>query len=125
MINHLSTNGEWAAEHLKAGKAVYPNSLYVYDSKTGWQNSPNLNMPKFKTNSKGMRNTQEFSLVPPQGRKRMIILGDSYLFGFEVSNEETTSYVLNKEYLNDWEIINMAVPGTGNRPAVTDLRILR
>jgi hypothetical protein len=106
----LEKECEWARAHLRAGKAVFESEM-VFDADTGWRNKPNLNTETIRTNAQGMRNEQSFEKQPT--RKRLLLVGDSYTFGANVPNEETFAHVLAEEYLEDWDVLNMAVPGTG------------
>ena len=69
-------------------------------------------------NSKGLRD-REFAYEKRDGIKRIIVLGDSFTFGYGVQAEETFSKVLerilNAEGGGDetWEVLNMGVGSTG------------
>jgi len=67
-----------------------------YDSLLGWSNIPGIFIPDMygpsasvRINSQGYRNSQEFSQRVPIGRLRIICSGDSFTFGYGVSNEQT------------------------------------
>ena len=113
-VADISLNNErkWAKAHIREGKAILSADI-VYDPDTGWKNAPNLNNPGEQTNSGGMRNRKEFSKHPMPGRKRLIFVGDSYTYGFLVKNEEAFVTVLANEHLPGWDVLNMAVSGTG------------
>lgn len=108
----LDNERQWAKAHIREGKAILSTDI-TYDPDTGWKNAPNLNKPGEQTNSAGMRNREEFSKHPVPGRKRLIFVGDSYTYGFLVKNEEAFATVLADEHLPGWDVLNMAVPGTG------------
>lgn len=61
------------------------------------------------TNSAGMRE-REVELVKPQGTRRIIGLGDSVMFGWGVSAEETYLRILETQ-LDGVQTLNFAVPG--------------
>jgi len=69
-----------------------------------------------QTNSQGWRGAKEFSLDKDRDTVRVVGLGDSFMFGQGVNQDETALGFLEKE-LNTrfpqkkWEIINTAVPG--------------
>ena len=73
---------------------------------------------RVRTNSVGMRGRREYSVEPPPGVRRVLIVGDSMGFGFGVEDDEAVSAVLEK-LLNArgdpvrWEVINQSVSGTG------------
>ena len=105
----------WVMERLDDGKVDF-DKRFVHDSYAGWKNAPNLDTQdnfgaSIRTNSQNMRNDEDFT-IEPTGKKRLLIVGDSYSFGHGVSNEDTFAYRL-KEYLPDWEIMNLAVSATG------------
>jgi len=106
----------WVRSRLRDGKLDL-DARFVHDPHVGWRNAPSIdvtvvNQGRVRTNSNGMRNHQEVSLEPAPGTKRLLILGDSYAFGFGVDNEETFAYVLD-DTLPGWEVLNFAVSATG------------
>lgn len=106
----------WVKARMADGK-VHFDSRFIYDQYTGWRNAPNIdarpeNLGHIRTNAQGMRNHQEFTLEKPAGKRRLMIVGDSYSFGHGVSNEDTYAYRL-AELLPGWEVMNYAVSATG------------
>jgi len=106
----------WVKARLADGKVSF-DPRFVYDRHAGWANAPNIdttpkNQGRVVTNRFGMRNHQEFPLERIPGKQRMLIVGDSYSFGYGVSNEETFAYRL-AGMLPDWEVMNFAVSATG------------
>jgi len=90
----------------------------------GWSNVPNLEgqtklwnksdgIVYRKHNNKGMRCSKEITYEKPPGVKRIILIGDSFFWGFGVSNSEVVSEVLQQMVGNKIEIINGAVTGYG------------
>jgi len=69
---------------------------------------------RVKTCSRGHRGP-EFSLEKPAGVYRIVTLGDSFMFGLGVDQNECTVRVMEKSLRNklglEIEVINMAVPG--------------
>jgi hypothetical protein len=69
------------------------------------------------TNSHGYRNP-EFSIKKPNQIKRLIMLGDSFAFGYGIEDKQVLSRIL-EEKLNqrnsDWEVINAAY-ASGDSP---------
>lgn len=90
-------------------RGIRPNSEYWLTSIDGtW---------KYKTNSKGFRNTQEFSYAKPENTLRVLSLGDSHTQGYEVRQEFTFSAVLERFLKNqskNAEVINAGVSGFSN-----------
>ena len=106
----------WIKARTQDGKVSF-DSRFEYDATVGWKNAANINtVPKdqgrVRTNSQGMRNDADFALEPVPGRPRLMIVGDSYSFGFGVSNEETYAYELAR-LMPDWDVMNLAVSATG------------
>lgn len=70
-----------------------------------------------RTNSKGIRADREIPYAKPDGVKRIVVLGDSFGMGYEVSLEDSFLNVLEKT-LNyagkKVEIVNLSVSGHGN-----------
>ena len=91
---------------------------YVYDELLGWRNIPNWQATTFgKTlsiNSKGLRDA-EHPYAKPDGVKRILVLGDSFAWGYGVADHETFSAVLEELLANRdaprWEVINTGVSG--------------
>lgn len=71
----------------------------------------------FVTNSKGFRNTKEFTYKKPDNTFRVLSLGDSHTQGHEVRQDLTFSATLER-FLNQHkppaEVINAGVSGFGN-----------
>jgi hypothetical protein len=108
----------WVREHQKAGTATY-YSFDRYDPSKGWRPKPNLKDEKawgdkiLNTNSTGLRGKKDFPYGKNGGRPRILILGDSFTFGDQVSDNETYSHYL-QEMLPNTEVINMGVHGYGH-----------
>ncbi len=90
-----------------------------FDSVRGWALIPNLrNMSVFNgkflnSNSRGIRGAVEYSESPPLGKKRILVLGDSFTFGEEVSDDQTYAHYL-ETLLPDTEVLNFGVHGYGH-----------
>ena len=108
----------WVREHQKSGTATYYASD-MYDATKGWIPKPNLRDVKafnnkiLNTNSKGLRGKKDFPYIKNKERLRILILGDSFTFGDDVSDDETYPHYLQK-MLPDAEVINMGVHGYGH-----------
>jgi len=82
------------------------------------------------TNSSGMRSSREYELRKPTDVRRVLMLGDSFAFGFGVEDDEVISAVL--EHLlnaqnNDgqkFEVINLSVSGSGQAEQLVTYREL-
>ncbi len=107
-----SREWRWADRHLREGAAVLPGEA-VYDPIVGWRTVPNMNLNGVRTNSAGMRSPHEFSEEWTRGRRRLLLVGDSYTFGSFVEDEISYHQVLGRDHLPDWEILNLGVAGYG------------
>jgi len=90
-------------------RGIRPNAEFWHTSIDGsWQ---------FVTNSKGFRNTKEFTYKKPANALRVLSLGDSHTQGHEVRQDLTFSATLER-FLNQHkppaEVINTGVSGFGN-----------
>jgi len=124
IAKHLHANEDytyirnWVNEHKKFRIDAY-YLFDVYDDSRGWRTKPNVTALKvfdnkiLNTNSQGLRGKQEFSLTRDRQKLRILILGDSFTFGDEVSDDETYSHYL-QQLLPQAEVINMGVHGYGH-----------
>lgn len=96
----------------------------TYHQLLGWVNMPNVSgriqpwrfLPAsvYRThNSNGLRSTREISYDKPAGIKRIMLIGDSYFWGYGVNDQEVLSEVLQQMVGSNIEIINGAVTGYG------------
>lgn len=114
----LSWRRSWMSRHQELGKEIY-YKFDIYDSSKGWISKPNLRDMKvfddkvLNTNSKGFRGKNEYPYSKNQDKVRILVLGDSYTFGDEVSDNETYSYYL-QEMIPNAEVINLGVHGYGH-----------
>jgi hypothetical protein len=92
--------------------------FWEYDDLLGWSHRPNqrgrFNHPDFSVevsiNSLGMRD-REYPRERTE-KKRMLVLGDSFGFGFGVEHNQRFSELLENRHL-DWEIMDGSVSGYG------------
>lgn len=91
-----------------------------YHPLLGWTNKPNLSgdVKVFGTrnrffrrthNGMGLRSLREFASVKRPGVKRLLLLGDSFFWGYGVDDREVISEVLQDMVGDEVEIINGAV----------------
>jgi hypothetical protein len=104
----------------KIFKSHWRRSPHCYDSIVGWWHLPNLtaHLPLgetfhlFRSNTDGMRADRDFPKETPQGRKRIVLLGDSYTAGDGVSNGERFGDLL-ESYHPRLDTLNFALNGSG------------
>jgi hypothetical protein len=90
--------------------------FWTYDPLLGWAHRPNqqgpLIYPDFSisvsNNSRGLRDDEH--PLERTGKKRMLVLGDSFAWGFGVELRQRFSEILEARH-SDWEIINASVSG--------------
>jgi len=92
---------------------------YLYDERLGWKNIPHWKWTslgeKLTINSKGLRD-QEHAHHKPPGTRRILVLGDSYAWGYGVSDEMLFSEILEQRLRGQqisWQVINSGVSGWG------------
>ena len=82
--------------------------------------SPDVNVA-FRINAQGMRADEDYAYAKPQGRRRIICLGDSFTAGYEVEQEETFARVLERELTargHSAQVLNAGVSGYSNAEAL-------
>ncbi len=97
-------------------------SVIRYDPLLGWSLEPNSSLVsvdsqrdfhyRIDVNSLGLRD-REHAPAPKRGAHRVLVLGDSFVFGVGLNNGERFSDVLDRSLPDDVEVINGGVPGWG------------
>lgn len=116
----------WVREHSDTREIYY--EFDVYDALLGWRARPNLRDRKvfgnkiLNTNSLGLRGAGEYVIDESSDgdkgdgsneRLRVLVLGDSFTFGDEVSDDETFCHYLGRR-LPEAEIMNFGMHGYGH-----------
>ncbi|MCB0419845.1 MAG: SGNH/GDSL hydrolase family protein [Bdellovibrionales bacterium] len=104
------------------------SNVLKFDSLLGWSQKESFQDrfqgPEFSiqvsTNQYGMRDN--FYLTQKQKPKRMLVLGDSFAWGWGVEQEDIFSEILEKKH-PEWEILNTAVPGYGTDQELLALQV--
>lgn len=100
---HQEWTGKYATYHPTRGWAVIPDV----------KNMTPFGKGKFvNTNSNGLRGTTEYPYARTPGKQRVLVLGDSFTFGTDVSDDETYSHDLESALPNT-EVLNLGVQGYG------------
>ncbi len=98
--------------HFSLSKSKY----YQRDDELGWVPRKNIRgvhskkgsfSTTFQTNSRGLRD-KEYKLNKPDGVKRIVVLGDSFTWGFGVNDDEIYTERL-ESMLPNTEVINLGV----------------
>jgi len=96
----------------------------------GWEPIPRVEVGHIRINAGGFRG-REYPPSPPPGVERIVVLGDSETFGFNLREEETFPSILesrlNARGGRRFEALNFAAPGynTANQLAVLRKRAIR
>ena len=106
-------------EVLRKRHEEWTGKYSTYHPTRGWAMIPNVkDMTPFgpgkfvNTNSKGLRGTTEYPYARVPGKERILVLGDSFTFGTDVSDEETYSHYLEADIPNT-EVLNLGIQGYG------------
>lgn len=93
-----------------------------YHPVMGWVNKPDVN-GEVKTapgnffrrshNNRGLRSLSGAAYEKPAGTKRVLLIGDSFFWGYNVNDDEVLSEILRQRLGAGVEVLNGAVPGYG------------
>lgn len=105
----------WVHSHPEGKERT--DDLHMYDPITGWRYRPNVHLHPatnvtITTNLQGFRSTHDYSRPNHTQRPRIMVLGDSFAFGLEVSDSETYAYYL-QEMLPEVDVLNLGMGGYG------------
>ena len=106
-------------EQLANTKPVAERLHTDYDPELGWVNIPNTHIDDIygpgryvHINAQGFRHDEDLNFEVPPAKVRAICSGDSFTFGFGVSNQETWCHLLS-ELEPRLQTVNMAQGGYG------------
>jgi hypothetical protein len=114
-------NSSWRIlwEVLRKKHEEWTGKYSTYHPTRGWAMIPNVkNMTPFgpgkfvNTNSKGLRGATEYAYARTPGKQRILVLGDSFTFGTDVSDDKTYSHYL-EAVLPNTEVLNLGIQGYG------------
>ena len=116
----LPVKSDYVLEEQKAMRRENEFVFYEFDRTLGWKNKPlsegPFTMPDsttyVKINSKGLRDS-EYDYEKPSGVKRILVLGDSFTWGYGVEKDEIFTERLEKMLGKGFEVINAGVSGYG------------
>jgi hypothetical protein len=113
----LSWRRSWVRRHHRGAQIRF--GFDRYDPTTGWRPQHGLRDVRvfggktLNTNSRGFRGMAEYALGKQANKTRILVLGDSFTFGEDVSDTETYPHDL-QELMPSAEVINMGVHGYGH-----------
>jgi lysophospholipase L1-like esterase len=113
----LQREWNWAHRHLEAGRAILPGPG-AYDPDLGWVLKCHLTDGDAEVNGVAVDPMCGSSTEPIPGVPRLLFVGDSYTFGTGVGRDQVFASLLETEFLPDWQVVNVAVPGHGPDQAV-------
>jgi hypothetical protein len=92
--------------------------LLVRDPDLGWNVRPNKNGGAAQINAQGVRTDPAhlYSVNPPEGKVRILTVGDSFVYCSQVVNGETWQDYLERTR-DDLEVLNLGLPGSGTDQA--------
>jgi GDSL-like Lipase/Acylhydrolase family len=105
-----------------------PGSFWRHDANLGWSNSPGaegvFHHPRFtinvKINPQGLRD-REYTYERTPGSRRVLVIGDSFVWGYGVEQQETFPKLLEARQPGV-EVINAGVAGYGTDQELLWLR---
>lgn len=116
---NLDKEWEWVVITHDKGKHPITEGPYRYDPVLGWGLLPGFATDNLHINIHGQRGLTDWPIEKDPAKRRIMIVGDSYTFGYDVSDQECYASVLGELLGPQWEVINWGVPGYG-----TDQQVL-
>jgi lysophospholipase L1-like esterase len=101
------------------GTHISRGALHAFDPRAGWTCLPGANGRlqnpasfdvEFHCNSRGLRGSEEHPYKKPPGVRRIVVLGDSFMWGWGVEDRETMASCL-EERLEATETVNFGTDG--------------
>ena len=109
----------WLPIYVKEPGHERTGHFYLFDETLGWRNVPNWSAKTrgqpLTINSRGLRD-REYTLDKPPGIKRLLVLGDSFAWGYGVGDDDIFTEVLERRFESErrpWQVVNTGVSGWG------------
>lgn len=109
----LDREWDWVVTTRADGKHPITEGPYRYDPVLGWGLLQGFHKDNIHINQHGQRGLVDWVLEKPAGIKRIMAVGDSYTFGYDVGDEEAYPAVLGSLLGEGYEVINWGIPGYG------------
>ncbi len=91
--------------------ATRPSANFVVDPVTGWRMRPRHQFwGSVRSNEQGFRANSDFD--PSGTRKKIVLTGDSFTFGFGVDYDKTYAAIV-ESHLSNTVVYNLGMPGFG------------
>ena len=107
----------WLPIYVQEPGHEHTGHFYRYDQRWGWRNVAGWKATtldqKLTINSQGLRD-REYPYAKPAGTRRLLVLGDSFTWGYGVADDEIFTEVLERRFENNqlnWEVLNTGVSG--------------
>lgn len=84
----------------------------LYDRDVGWVSRPDYSWKMHSIGPQGLRGQRVYPETPPDPEKRILCIGDSFTFGYEVEDNECYPWH-GEQLLPDSEWINLGINGAG------------
>jgi hypothetical protein len=107
--------GQFEDRTFRAGRFRKDTDLgWVLSGDTSdWYKPKGLKQPTYIANGQGFRDTKNFATIDyHSGKRRVVMLGDSFLFGVDLDAQETIPAILERK-LPGYELYNLGIPGWG------------
>jgi hypothetical protein len=113
----VSRELRWREKHKSDVPVVTQKRLMLdrYSPQLGWELKPNVRSEDLTSNSMGLRGRREYDLEQPLDSRRILCVGDSFIFGQNLTDEQTMPTQLETilDRHGNWEVLNLGVHGYG------------
>lgn len=109
------------SERIRALLRNRNTSFGMVDSVLGWRYRPGFESATDKLNGMGLRSSRDYAQLPGPGTLRVAAFGDSFVYGTEVTNDETWAAVAER-FDERLEVLNYGVGGYGTDQALLRFR---
>ena len=86
-------------------------SYNLFDKTVGWVPRPEFHSDLYTISAQGLRGAREYPLTPPDPAKRFLCMGDSFTFGYGVTDDGTYPHHA-EQLLPGTEWLNFGISGT-------------
>ena len=113
----VSRELRWREKH-KSDVLVGTQKRFLFDKyspQLGWELKPNIRSEDLTSNSVGLRGRREYDVKQPPDSRRILCVGDSFIFGQNLTDEQTMPTQLETilDRHGNWEVLNLGVHGYG------------
>jgi hypothetical protein len=125
--SELGWRARWVGRYLFTDRTIF-YGFDVYDPAKGWALRPGLRGDRqlpggaVSSNSRGVRGRAEHEPGRVPGRRRIVVVGDSFTFGEGVADDETYPSRLQELLGPDTDVVNLGVHGYGHDQMLVHLR---